>query len=276
MYKDTGWELVQYILGKGAVNPDYDYTLKYTIVPAVSYQQQGKYKKHIEDKVLKNLGYEIIKWMGIDDKGIDPKSPVLPGADGDTENTDLKERINLNKEVQLILEADRMTLEEGVKFNNFLKDWAKTAKQPLDKVRKTMMNKNTFSVAKLNDFSVDKVFEGAKKGFKAYQKIINYVPDKIAQQLAKTKFGQKKEKALVKLDNYLKEHPKLKRVMGIGAAAAVTYAWTKMTFIGDPEYDLDLSAAASAAGPPSWLTFLPLLDDVDVRGEVLHPVRVLV
>ena len=57
MYKDTGWELVQYILGKGAVNPDYDYTLKYTIVPAVSYQQQGKYKKHIEDKVLKNLGY---------------------------------------------------------------------------------------------------------------------------------------------------------------------------------------------------------------------------
>jgi len=35
--------------------------------------------------------------------------------------------------------------------------------------------------------------------------------------------------------------------MGIGAAAAVTYAWTKMTFIGDPEYDLDLSAAATAA-----------------------------
>ncbi len=247
MYKDTGWELVQYILGKHAVNPDYDYTLKYTIVPAVSYQSQGKYKKHIEDKVLRNLGYEVIKWMGLEDKGVDPKSPALPGADGDTENTDLKERINLDEEVQLILEVDRMTLEEGVKFNNFLKDWSKKAKQPLDKVRKTMMNKNTFSIAKLNDFSVDKVFESAKKGFKAYQKIINYVPDKIAQQLAKTKFGQKKEKALVKLDDYLKEHPKLKRVMGIGAAAAVTYAWTKMTFIGDPEYDLDLSAAATAA-----------------------------
>ena len=35
--------------------------------------------------------------------------------------------------------------------------------------------------------------------------------------------------------------------MGVAAAAGVTYAWTKMTFIGDPEYDLDLSAAASAA-----------------------------
>ena len=247
MYKDTGWELVQYILGKHAVNPDYDYTLKYTIVPAVSYQSQGKYKKHIEDKVLRNLGYEVIKWMGLEDKGVDPKSPALPGADGETENTDLKERINLDKEVQLILEADRMTLEEGVKFNNFLKDWAKKAKQPLDKVRKTMMNKNTFSIAKLNDFSVDKVLENAKKGFKVYQKIINYVPNKIANKLATTKIGQKKEKALKKLDNFLQKHPKLKRVMGVAAAAGITYAWTKMTFIGDPEYDLDLSAAATAA-----------------------------
>ena len=140
-----------------------------------------------------------------------------------------------------------MTLEEGIKFNNFLKDWSKKAKQPLSRIRKTLMNKNTFSIAKLNDFSVDKVFEMAKKGFKAYQKIINYVPDKIAHKLSQTKFGQKKEKYLVKLDDYLKKHPKLKRVMGIAAAAAVTYAWTKMTFIGDPEYDLDLSAAATAA-----------------------------
>ena len=247
MYKDTGWELVQYILGKGALNPDYDYTLKYTIVPAVSYQNQGKYRNHIEDRVLKNLGYEVLKWMGIEDKGVDPKSPALPGADGETENTDLKERINLDKEVQLILEVDRMTLEEGVKFNNFLKDWAKKAKQPLSKIRKTMMNKNTFSIAKLNDFNVDKVLDGAKKGFQAYQKVLNYVPDKIAKKLAKTKFGQKKEKGLKKLDDYLQKHPKLKRVMGVAAAAGVTYAWTKMTFIGDPEYDLDLSAAATAA-----------------------------
>ena len=174
------------------------------------------------------------------------KIPVkIIDFDGDIK---VPQQESINENLKLILEIDeRMTLEEGVKFNNFLKDWSNKAKQPLDKVRKSMMNKNTFSVAKLNDFSVDKVFEGAKKGFKAYQKIINYVPDKIAQKLATTKFGQKKEKSLVKLDDYLKEHPKLKRVMGIGAAAAVTYAWTKMTFIGDPEYDLDLSAAATAA-----------------------------
>ena len=174
------------------------------------------------------------------------KIPVkIIDFDGDIK---VPQQESINENLKLILEIDeRMTLEEGVKFNNFLKDWAKRGKQPLDKVRKSMMNKNTFSIAKLNKFSVDKVFESAKKGFKAYQKIMNYVPNKIAHKLSQTKFGQKKEKALVKLDDYLKEHPKLKRVMGIGAAAAVTYAWTKMTFIGDPEYDLDLSAAATAA-----------------------------
>ena len=138
-------------------------------------------------------------------------------------------------------------MDEGVKFNNFLKDWSKKSKQPFEKVNKSLNNKNTFAVAKLNDFSVDKLFDSAKKGFKTYQKIINYVPDKIAKVLQKTKFGKEKDKALGKLDDYLKKHPNLKRVMGIAAGASNTYAWTKMTFIGDPEYDLDLSAAAAAA-----------------------------
>jgi len=268
IFKETGWTVLNYMLADEAHDPAFDYTLNYRFMPTPSYGTVGikgrqsernlhnKYKERL-NFVLSNLGFEVIKWLGLEDNvlKVQVQEPVLPGADDETENTDLKESKLFSKDwwtdqllIEEILEIDqRMTLEEGIKFNNFLKDWSQKAKQPLDKVRKSMMNKNTFSVAKLNDFSVDKVFEGAKKGFKAYQKIINYVPDKIAQKLATTKFGQKKEKSLVKLDDYLREHPKLKRVMGIGAAAAVTYAWTKMTFIGDPEYDLDLSAAATAA-----------------------------
>ena len=37
LYVDKGWEIIDYMLGKHAINPDYDYTLKYTIVPVVSY-----------------------------------------------------------------------------------------------------------------------------------------------------------------------------------------------------------------------------------------------
>ena len=256
LYKELGWKVIDYMIRKNAQDPGYDYELRYRALGAVSYLDSGvksgntdaieKYKKRME-KNLETLGWTITAWLGVEAAHDSLIGTVLSAGVGKKVNQDdLEETFSKEWWDKELLE-ESILLEEGVKFDNFLKDWSKKAKQPLSKIRKTMMNKNTFSVAKLNDFSVDKVFEGAKKGFKAYQKIINYVPDKIAQKLAKTKFGEKKEKALVKLDDYLKDHPKLKRVMGIGAAAAVTYAWTKMTFIGDPEYDLDLSAAASAA-----------------------------
>jgi len=131
MYAGTGWEVLQYILGKGAINPDYDYTLKYNTVPAVAYgkKQSGdygtrfgvtspidSYKDYIENTVLHNLGYKILKWMGItpDGKnytGVEVETPVLPGIGvdnvGNTEldKLDLKERINLDEEIKLIIEG---------------------------------------------------------------------------------------------------------------------------------------------------------------------------
>jgi len=259
-FEDLGFQVIDYMISKDAIDPLLDFSIRLNTVPAISYGNLhtpkdvaiAKYKKNIEDRVLNNIGFEVVKWFGLKDDfsettGVDVAQPILPGKHNAEKNTDLKEALNLDDEVKFLLEVDGMLLEEGVKFNNFLKDWAKKAKQPLSKVRKTMMNKNTFSIAKLNDFSVDKVLENAKKGFQAYQKILNYVPDKVAKKLAKTKLGQKKEKGLKKLDDFLQKHPKLKRVMGVAAAAGVTYAWTKMSFIGDPEYDLDLSDAVTAA-----------------------------
>ena len=131
MYAGKGWEVLQFILGKHAVNPDFDYTLKYNVVPAVAYgrKQSGEYgtrfgvkdpintyKNHISGTVLRNLGYEIIKWMGItpDGKkytGVEVETPVLPGVgDDNVGNTkkyklDLKERINLDEEGNLLVEG---------------------------------------------------------------------------------------------------------------------------------------------------------------------------
>ena len=34
MYRNTGWEVVQYILSDGFINPDFDYTLNYNVVPS--------------------------------------------------------------------------------------------------------------------------------------------------------------------------------------------------------------------------------------------------
>ena len=131
MYTGAGWEVLQYILGKHAINPDYDYTLKYNVVPAVAYgrKQSGEYgtrfgvktpintyKDYIEGTVLRNLGYTVLKWMGItpDGKnytGVEVETPVLPGVGkdnvGNTEEDklDLKERINLDEEVNLLVEG---------------------------------------------------------------------------------------------------------------------------------------------------------------------------
>jgi len=134
MYYEMGWELINYILGKHAVNPDYDYTLKYTTVPAVAYgrKQSGdygsrfgtsnpiqSYKDYIEGTVLRDIGYEVIKWMGITPNGkkytgVEVETPVLPGVGDPRNNTantevdkkdELEERINLDKEVQLLIEG---------------------------------------------------------------------------------------------------------------------------------------------------------------------------
>jgi len=131
MYSDTGWEVIQYILGKHAINPDFDYTLNYNVVPAVAYgrKQSGEYgtrfgtanpiksyKNHIEKTVLRNIGYELIKWMGItpDGKnytGVEVETPVLPGiGDDNVGNTEkkklkIKESINLDQEVKLLIEG---------------------------------------------------------------------------------------------------------------------------------------------------------------------------
>ena len=184
-FEDLGFQVINYMISKDAKDPLLDFSIRLNTVPAISYGNLntskevaiGKYKKNMEDRVLNNVGFEIVKWFGLKDDfsettGVDVAQPVLPGKHNAEKNTDLKEVFNLDDEVKFLLEVDGMLLEEGVKFNNFLKDWSKKGKQPLSKVRKTMMNKNTFSIAKLNDFSVDKVLDGAKKGFQAYQKVI--------------------------------------------------------------------------------------------------------
>ena len=135
MYGDTGWEVVQYILSRHAVNPDYDYTLKYNVVPAVAYgrKQSGRYgtrfgvndpiseyKNYIEDTVLHNIGYKLVKWMGISKDGnsytgVEVETPVVPGiGDDNVGNTEkriqkLKE-INLNDEVKILLGEKRKLL----------------------------------------------------------------------------------------------------------------------------------------------------------------------
>ena len=128
MYSSEGWEVINYILSKHAVNPDFDYTLSYSTVPAVAYghTQSGdygsrfgvsnpiqSYKDYIEGTVLRNLGYQVVKWMGItpdgrDYTGVEVETPVVGGVGVDNVANTPKSKldlINLDEEVALLIEG---------------------------------------------------------------------------------------------------------------------------------------------------------------------------
>ena len=117
IFEETGWKVLDYILSHGAEDPENDFTMEYSTVAAVAYGKTGdgegyadpvgRYKKHIK-KINQELGWEIIKWMGIDGKkttGVGVEAPVLPGANDGVEN------------------SDRMEKDKKVNESVFTKDW---------------------------------------------------------------------------------------------------------------------------------------------------------
>ena len=98
MGKTYGWEVYDYLISQTAQNPEDDYTLEVNIVPSVAFGREntGDYgkrfgvkepiKRYIEvaDRISQQLGYEVIKYMGIKPDlsgytGVEVESPVLPG-----------------------------------------------------------------------------------------------------------------------------------------------------------------------------------------------------
>ena len=141
MGKTYGWEVYDFLISDTAQNPEDDYTLKMNVVPSVAFGREntGEYgkrfgvkepiKRYIEvaDRISKQLGYEVIKYMGIKPDlsgytGVEVEAPVLPGRYdlGNTErarvrgkelmsgmtllNT-LEESLDLKEEIKLIVEG---------------------------------------------------------------------------------------------------------------------------------------------------------------------------
>jgi len=113
MYKEAGWKVIDYALSDNAKN---SIGKDYKSVP-LTYLDHGqdkgslgavnKYKKWITD-VVKPLGWEIINWMGTEaaiDNIIGTVFAAGAGVDIDFDEDSLFEKINLDKEVNLLLEG---------------------------------------------------------------------------------------------------------------------------------------------------------------------------
>jgi len=112
IHKDVGWKVINYILddrAKDGIEKNY-HSVPLTFLDHG--QSKGstsavtKYKKWMGE-VIKPLGWKVVNWMGTD-AAINNiiGSLMAAGADGDSYDVDsLFEKINLNKEVDLIVEG---------------------------------------------------------------------------------------------------------------------------------------------------------------------------
>jgi hypothetical protein len=75
-----GWKVLDYILGKGAMDPEEDYTMSFRATNPISHGVVDKYKSTLRD-VLDTLGWSVIKWMGVDKDQQMAGPPVAAGID---------------------------------------------------------------------------------------------------------------------------------------------------------------------------------------------------
>jgi hypothetical protein len=127
---------------------------------------------------------------------------------------------------------------------NFVKELASNISVSIKDMAKLFMNRTVFNFFSKIKWSFEYIFDLAKKGLRIYREVL----DAIGEYVAKTKVGRWTDDTLKDLDNFLKNHPKIKRIAGIGVAALLVYIWLNMTFTGDFEYDFNLVDVLAALG----------------------------
>ena len=125
---------------------------------------------------------------------------------------------------------------------NFIKDLASNVSISIKDIAKIFMNKVVFNFFSKIKWSVEYIFDLAKKGMGVYRDILSA----ISEYVSKTKVGKWTDDKLKDLDNWLKTHSKTKRIAGVAVAGLLIYIWFNMAFTGDFKYDFSLTDAVAA------------------------------
>jgi hypothetical protein len=125
---------------------------------------------------------------------------------------------------------------------NFIKELVSKLSLKLTDVMKLFANKSIFQFFQKIKWNMDYLFKIIKDGHRAYTQIIAA----ISEYVSKTKVGRWTEDKLKDLDMWLQNHPKLKRIGGVVVAGLLIYIWFNMTFIGDAQYDFNLTDVYAA------------------------------
>lgn len=136
------------------------------------------------------------------------------------------------------------------KIGKFILDAKKEFKSILDEndisiasLIKAFKDRDFFSLLKFFKFSLKTCFQSINKAtqmmhggmLKAFQEL-----HKDSKLFARIRQGG------ADLDAFLNKYPILKKITGIAVAGILLYLWLNMTFIGDLDYDMDISAMFGA------------------------------
>jgi hypothetical protein len=93
LQNDLGYKVINYILSDGAMDPEEDYTMSHRATNPISHGEVKKYKKTLRD-VMDNLGWRVVKWMGVDKDQQMAGPPVASGVDALSRQEDDEKRTN--------------------------------------------------------------------------------------------------------------------------------------------------------------------------------------
>ena len=121
------------------------------------------------------------------------------------------------------------------KYYDFVKGIASKAGIAIHDIVKILNNKGVFDFFKKIKFSLKRLYTLVQKGYQYYRQ----VQLAVAEFVAETKVVKWTEDKIQQLDQFLKKHPKVKRIAGFAVGAILIYIWLNMAFTGDPDYDFD-------------------------------------
>jgi hypothetical protein len=137
------------------------------------------------------------------------------------------------------------TLTAGIKSKlDFIKSVAQYGAMKLEDVVSLFKDSRVFKFFNAIRFNLNKLWSYIKVGFNAYVDIQKV----IAEYVAQTKIVKWTTAALHSLDDFLQNHPKVKRIGGFAVAGMLIYIWLNMSFTGDANFDFDFSDILRAAG----------------------------
>ena len=142
--------------------------------------------------------------------------------------------------------AELIEAREAVAFapTKFFSDVAEATGLSLASIVDLFRNPMVVRLFKAVGWSFKKLYGMLKSGYRAYKDLLGA----IAEYVSSTRVSRWTEEELRKLDAFLKEHPKTRRIAGAATAALLVYMWFLMAFTGDFEWDFDLSDVLGALG----------------------------